>query len=90
MIAIVSGFSFSLTRIQQDATQKRKMLISFLPFYSEYQRFSAKQFEKPYRWSKEAQVWRFMIALFTLFSPSFIVMLCPVFLLFMRVILLLG
>lgn len=90
MIAIVSGFSFSLTRIQQDATQKRKMLISFLPFYSEYERFSAKQFEKPYRWSKEAQVWRFMIALFTLFSPSLLVMLCPVFLLFMRVILLIG
>ena len=31
-----------------------------------------------------------MIALFTLFSPSLLVMLCPVFLLFMRVILLLG
>ncbi len=67
---LISGASFQLNKLQQDARQKQKMLTSFLPLWSSYQRFRLQQFEKPYWWLKEAQVRLFGIWLLLLLFPS--------------------
>lgn len=58
---LISGMSFQLSKLQQSPAQKKQMLTSFLPLWSSYQRFRLQNFEKPYRWLKEAQVWLFGI-----------------------------
>lgn len=67
---VLSGEVFQALKIEQSPLQKKQMLLSFLPVYSDRAWFSKKQFEKPYRWSKEAQLRRFFIFLALLLSPS--------------------
>lgn len=67
---LISGASFQLNKLQQDARQKQQMLTSFLPLWSSYQWFRLQAFEKPYRWLKEAQVRLFGIWLLLLLFPS--------------------
>lgn len=67
---LISGASFQLNKLQQDARQKQQMLTSFIPLCSSYQRFRLQQFEKPYWWLKEAQLWLFGIRFLLLFFPS--------------------
>ncbi len=67
---LISGASFQLNKLQQDARQKQQMLTSFLPLWSSCQWFRLQAFEKPYRWLKEAQVRLFGIWLLLLLFPS--------------------
>lgn len=67
---ILSGMSFQLAHVQQTSLQKKQMLYSFLPFYTDWLWFSSKQFDKPYWWNKEAQIWWLIIVLILFFSSS--------------------
>lgn len=87
---LISGASFQLSKLQQDARQKQQLLASFIPLWSSYQRFRLQAFEKPYRWLKEAQVWLFGIRLSLLLFPSPMPWLILGALLLLRVSLLAG
>ena len=67
---VLSGEMFQTLKIEQSPLQKQQMLLAFLPIYSDRAWFSKKQFEKPYRWNKEAQLRRFFIFLALPLSPS--------------------
>lgn len=84
-LLILSEVSFQLLQIQQTPLQKKQMLFSFLPFYTDWLRFSRKQFDKPYWWNKEAQIRWFGIVLALFFSPSIMVGGVLVLLLIMRI-----
>lgn len=70
VILLSLGLHFESTLLQQTPIQKKQMLTSFLPLWSSYQRFRLQQFEKPYWWLKEAQLWLMMIWLLTILAPS--------------------
>ena len=82
---VLSGEVFQALKIEQIPLQKKQMLLSFLPIYSDRAWFSKKQFEKPYRWSKEAQLRRFFIFLALFLSPSILLGETIILLLLMRV-----
>lgn len=64
------------------------MLTSFLPLWSSYQRFRLQQFEKPYWWLKESQLWLMMIWLLTILAPSIMPSIVLISLLGIRLLLL--
>lgn len=70
VVLLSLGLHFESTSLQQTPIQKKQMLTSFLPLWSSYQRFRLQQFEKPYWWLKEAQLWLFGICFLLLLSPS--------------------
>ncbi len=88
VVLLSSGLYFEITSLQQSPAQKKQMLISFLPLWSSYQRFRSQNFEKPYRWLKEAQVWLSLILVCALLFPSGMPALVTISVLLLRVFLL--
>lgn len=69
-LLILSEKSFQPILLQQTSSQKKQMLLSFLPWYSDRIWYCSKQFDKPYWWLKEAQLWWYAICLALILSPS--------------------
>lgn len=88
VVFLLSWITFEFREQTQSISDKLQILKSFIPIYSSYQRYNNKQFQAPYWWLKEAQLWYFFIWLACFFSHSwliawglFIIMLLRIFLL---------
>ena len=60
-------------RVDTTSEEKKLLLLSFVPFFSSFQWFLVKQYDKPNFWLKEAQLWFFITWLLLFFFNSWMV-----------------
>lgn len=70
---LVSWKHIQFYRVDTTSEEKKLLLLSFVPFFSSFQWFLVKQYDKPNFWLKEAQLWFFITWLLLFFFNSWMV-----------------